>query len=111
MQSEAISLSPVAADFVANQLKKRGAGLGIRLGVRTSGCSGLAYTLEFVDQQQSEDLMVSSRGVNLYVDPKSMVYLRGTELDLVTEGLNKGLVFNNPNAKAACGCGESFSVD
>ena len=105
-----LSLSPEAADFIRAQLNKRGRGLGIRLGVKTSGCSGLAYTLEYADQQQQQDLIVQAHGVNLYVDPKSMVYLRGTQLDMVTEGLNKGLKFNNPNVKASCGCGESFSV-
>ena len=105
-----LSLSPEAADFIRVQLNKRGRGLGIRLGVKTSGCSGLAYTLEYVDQQQQQDVIVQAHGVSLYVDPKSMVYLRGTQLDMVTEGLNKGLKFNNPNVKASCGCGESFSV-
>ena len=105
-----LSLSPEAADFIRAQLNKRGRGLGIRLGVKTSGCSGLAYTLEYADQQQQQDLIVQAHGVNLYVDPKSMVYLRGTQLDMVNEGLNKGLKFNNPNVKASCGCGESFSV-
>ena len=105
-----LSLSPEAADFIRAQLNKRGRGLGIRLGVKTSGCSGLAYTLEYADQQQQQDVIVQAHGVNLYVDPKSMVYLRGTQLDMVTEGLNKGLKFNNPNVKASCGCGESFSV-
>ena len=105
-----LSLSPEAADFIRAQLNKRGRGLGIRLGVKTSGCSGLAYTLEYVDQQQQQDVIVQAHGVSLYVDPKSMVYLRGTQLDMVTEGLNKGLKFNNPNVKASCGCGESFSV-
>ena len=105
-----LSLSPEAADFIRAQLNKRGRGLGIRLGVKTSGCSGLAYTLEYADQQQQQDVIVQAHGVNLYVDPKSMVYLRGTQLVMVTEGLNKGLKFNNPNVKASCGCGESFSV-
>ena len=110
MAEAQLGLSLAAAEFIQGQLAKRGSGLGIRLGVKTSGCSGLAYTLEYVDEQQEHDLLLQSHGVNLYVDPKSIVYLRGTELDLVTEGLNKGLKFNNPNVKASCGCGESFSV-
>jgi len=106
----AIELSQAAALHVRGQLDRRGKGEGIRVGVKTSGCSGLSYTLEFVDEPQSEDEVFEYEGVKVFVDPKSLVYLQGTELDLVKEGLNEGLQFNNPNVKGECGCGESFNV-
>ena len=106
----AVTLSERAAQHVTNFLAKRGKGVGIRLGVRTSGCSGMAYTLEFADESRPEDLVFGSNGVNVLIDPKSLVYLEGTELDFVREGLNEGFKFNNPNAKNHCGCGESFTV-
>ena len=105
-----ISVTESAARHVSLQLASRGKGEGIRLGVRTSGCSGLSYVLEFVDDVQSEDEVFESHGVKLFVDPKSMIYLDGTELDLVRDGLNEGLEFRNPNVAGECGCGESFSV-
>lgn len=105
-----VTLSEKAAKHVSNYLAKRGKGYGIRLGVRTSGCSGMAYKLEFVDERQDEDLVFESHGVNVVVDPKSLPYIDGTELDFVREGLNEGFKFNNPNVKDACGCGESFNV-
>lgn len=105
-----VTLTEKAATHVANYLARRGRGVGIRLGVRTSGCSGMAYKLEFVDEQLPEDLIFESHGVRVVVDPKSLPYLDGTELDFVREGLNEGFKFNNPNVKDACGCGESFNV-
>ena len=105
-----ISLSESAARHVSNFIAKRGKGFGIRLGVKTSGCSGMAYKLEFVDQTEAEDLVFESHGVNVVIDPKSLAYLDGTELDFVKEGLNEGFKFNNPNVKDQCGCGESFNV-
>lgn len=105
-----ISLSQRAADHVRNFLAKRGKGLGIKLGVRTSGCSGMAYKLEFADVEDPQDVKFVCHGVNVYVDPKSLAYLNGTELDYVREGLNEGFKFNNPNVKTQCGCGESFNV-
>jgi iron-sulfur cluster assembly protein len=105
-----VTLSERAAHRVQQFLAKRGKGIGLRLGVRTSGCSGMAYTLEFVDERQPEDTLFESHGVTVLIDPKSLVYLSGTELDFVREGLNEGFKFNNPNAKAQCGCGESFAV-
>jgi iron-sulfur cluster assembly protein len=84
--------------------------VGIRLGVKTSGCSGMAYKLEFVDETFAEDIVFDSQGVKVVVDPKSLVYIDGTELDFVREGLSEGFKFNNPNAKNECGCGESFGV-
>lgn len=105
-----VTLSEQAATHVSNFLRKRGKGVGIRLGVRTSGCSGMAYKLEFVDATEPEDLVFESNGVKVVIDPKSLPYLDGTELDFVREGLNEGFTFNNPNVKDACGCGESFNV-
>jgi iron-sulfur cluster assembly protein len=106
----AITLSERAADRVQKFLTQRGKGIGLRLGVRTSGCSGMAYTLEFVDESLPEDLAFESHGVTVLIDPKSLSFLDGTELDFVREGLNEGFKFNNPNVKNTCGCGESFNV-
>lgn len=105
-----VTITEAAAKHVAGQLDSRGKGLGIRLGVTTSGCSGMAYVLEFVDEEASEDQVFEGHGVKVYVDPKSLVYLEGTELDFVREGLNEGLQFKNPNVQDECGCGESFTV-
>jgi len=105
-----ISVTESAAQHVSTQLSNRGKGEGIRLGVKTSGCSGLSYVLDFVDEAQTEDKVFESYGVKLFVDPKSLIYLDGTELDLVRNGLNEGLEFRNPNVAGECGCGESFSV-
>ena len=105
-----ITLSEKAAKHVANYLTKRGKGIGLRLGVRTTGCSGMAYKLEFVDEQSGEDLIFESNGVKVFVDPKSLPYLDGMELDYAREGLNEWFKFNNPNVKDLCGCGESFNV-
>lgn len=91
-------------------LENRGKGIGLRLGVRTTGCSGMAYVLEFVDQLNEEDQIFEHDGVKVIIDPKSLVYLDGTELDFAKEGLNEGFKFNNPNVKGECGCGESFNV-
>jgi iron-sulfur cluster assembly protein len=106
----AVTLSQPAAQHVANFIAKRGKGVGIRLGVKTSGCSGMAYKLEFADEANAEDHIFESHGVKVLVDPRSLPYLEGTELDYTREGLNEGFKFNNPNVKDACGCGESFNV-
>jgi len=106
----AVTLSEKAATHVANFIAKRGKGLGLRLGVRTSGCSGMAYKLEFVDDETADDIQFESHGVKVYVDPKSLPYIDGMELDFAREGLNEGFKFNNPNVKDECGCGESFNV-
>ena len=106
----AVSLSDKAAKHVTNYLTKRGKGIGLRLGVRTTGCSGMAYKLEYVDAVSPEDLVFESNGVKVVVDPKSLPYLDGMELDYAREGLNEGFQFNNPNVKDQCGCGESFNV-
>ena len=105
-----ITLTETAAKHVANHLARRGTGIGLRLGVRTSGCSGLAYKLEYADDVRPEDFAFECRGIKVIVDPKSLPYLDGTELDFAREGLNEGFKFNNPNVKDSCGCGESFNV-
>lgn len=106
----AVTLTQQAANHAGRYLQKRGKGIGLRLGVRTTGCSGMAYKLEYVDDAQAEDVVFESFGVKVFVDPKSLAYLDGTELDYAREGLNEGFKFRNPNEKATCGCGESFTV-
>ncbi len=108
--SAGITLSVAAAERVSRFVEKRGSGLGVRLGVRTTGCSGLSYTLEYVDKLGVGDAVFEDRGVKIVVDEKSLVYLEGTTLDFAREGLNEGFRFINPNEKARCGCGESFST-
>lgn len=105
-----ITLTETAAQRVQSFLQNRGKGIGLRLGVKTSGCSGMAYILEFADEIQAEDTVFENRGVKVIVDPKSLIYLDGTELDFIKEGLNEGFKFNNPNEKDRCGCGESFTI-
>lgn len=105
-----IQITEKAAEHVKKFLEKRGKGVGLRLGVRTTGCSGMAYKLEFVDETAPEDTVFESYGFKVVVDPKSLPYLEGMELDFTREGLNEGFKFNNPNEKARCGCGESFTV-
>jgi iron-sulfur cluster assembly protein len=105
-----ITLTERAAAHVSSFIAKRGRGVGLRLGVRTSGCSGMAYKLEYADAVNPEDHTFESHGVEVVVDPKSLAYLDGTELDFSREGLNEGFKFNNPNVKDQCGCGESFNV-
>ncbi len=106
----AITLTEKAAKHITRYIERRGKGIGLRLGVRTTGCSGLAYQLEYVDEALPEDTLFESFGVKVYVDPKSLAYLDGTQLDYVREGLNEGFKFQNPNVKDECGCGESFRV-
>ena len=106
----AVTLTPAAAEHVSSFLAKRGKGLGLRLGVRTTGCSGLAYKLEYVDELAPEDVVFEDHGVKVLVDPKSLPYIDGTELDYAREGLNEGFKFRNPKVKDECGCGESFNV-
>ena len=107
----AVTLTEVAAQRVRDFIENRGKGLGVRLAVKTSGCSGMAYVIEFVDELDEEnDAVFEDHGVKLVVDKKSLLYLDGTEVDYGKEGLNEGFKFNNPNAKASCGCGESFTV-
>ncbi|MGV6859253.1 MAG: iron-sulfur cluster assembly protein IscA [bacterium] len=106
----AITLTDTAAQRVEDFLEKRGSGIGLRLGVKTTGCSGMAYVMEFVDELDEGDTVFESNGVKVIVDPKSLVYLDGTEVDYTREGLNEGFKFGNPNESNRCGCGESFTV-
>ena len=105
-----ISITKNAAKHITEQLENRGHGLGIRVGVTTTGCSGMAYVLEFVDKPEKGDQIFENQGIKIVVDPKSLVYVSGTEMDFVKQGVNEGFEFKNPNAKGECGCGESFSV-
>ncbi len=106
----AITLTDAAADRVKTFLDNRGKGLGLRLAVRTTGCSGMAYVIEFADELDEGDVVFEDNSIKVIIDPKSLVYLDGTELDFGKEGLNEGFKFNNPNVKDECGCGESFTV-
>ena len=105
-----IRITENAAKHINSYLTKRGKGLGVRLGVKTSGCSGMAYNLEFVDEVNEDDLIFEEHGARVYIDPKSLVYLDGTQVDYTKEGLQEGFKFENPNVKDSCGCGESFHV-
>ncbi len=105
-----ISLTEPAANSVKRQLERRGKGLGIRIGVKTSGCSGYAYTLEYVDEPKTEDMSFVSYGVHVFVDPKSLVFVDGLVMDWKKSGLNEGFEFINPQEKDRCGCGESFRI-
>jgi iron-sulfur cluster assembly protein len=105
-----ITLTEAAAIKVKQQLDRRGNGLGIRVGIKTTGCSGLAYVIEYVDIPSPEDLSFVTHNVHVFVDPKSLAYLDGSEMDWVRNGLNEGFEFKNPNSKDECGCGESFRV-
>lgn len=105
-----VTLTEAAARHVAAFLAKRGKGVGLRLGVKTSGCSGMAYKLEFADEVEPDDQVWESHGVKVIVDPKSLPYIDGTELDYVREGLQEGFKYNNPREKERCGCGKSFHV-
>ena len=105
-----ISLTASAAKHMQDALYNRGRGIGMRIGVRTSGCSGFAYMLEFADQLFEGDLEIPDRGVTLVINKKDLVYLHGMEIDYAKKGLNEGFEFSNPNEKARCGCGESFTV-
>ena len=95
---------------MARYLARRGKGVGVRLGVKTTGCSGMAYKLEYVDEIAPGDALFEAHGIKLMIDPKSLAYMDGTELDYVREGLNEGFRFKNPNERDRCGCGESFRV-
>jgi iron-sulfur cluster assembly protein len=105
-----ITITGQAAKKIQENLNRRGSGLGIRLGVKTTGCSGLAYVLEYVDQPKQEDMSFVDKSVHIFTDPKSLAYLDGVEIDYVRNGLNEGFEFKNPNVKDSCGCGESFRI-
>jgi len=106
----ALSVTPKAAQRIRKAIEQRGGGVGLRLTIKTSGCSGYAYALEFVDQLDPQDMTFQTEGVQLVVDGNSLPLIDGTELDWAREGLNEGFKFNNPNATNTCGCGESFTV-
>lgn len=105
-----ISLTELAARKISQQLERRGKGLGIRIGVKTTGCSGYAYALEFVDEPTTSDMSFVSHGIHVFVDPKSLVFVDGLTMDYKKNGLNEGFDFVNPNERDRCGCGESFRV-
>lgn len=105
-----ITLTEKASNKVRQTLEKRGKGLGVRIGVKTTGCSGLAYVLEYVDNSLAEDIKIDCYGCALYIDPKSSAYLQGMTVDYVRNGLNEGFEFLNPNERDRCGCGESFRI-
>jgi len=105
-----ISVTESASKKINQQIQKRGKGLGIRVGVKTTGCSGLAYVLEFVDCLMESDIEIDCNTCKLYIDPKSCLYLQGMTIDYTRNGLNEGFEFKNPNEKDRCGCGESFRV-
>lgn len=108
--ANAVTLSDAAAQRISSFLEKRGKGIGLRLGVKTTGCSGMAYTLEYADSLDAHDHVFEQKGVKIIVSPKDLAYLQGCQLDFTREGLNEGFKFLNPNEKARCGCGESFTV-
>ena len=105
-----ITLSVLAAEKIKTQLERRGKGLGIRVSVKTTGCSGLSYVIEYVDIPQLEDISFVTHGIHVFVDPKSLVYVDGVEMNWVRNGLNEGFDFVNPNERDRCGCGESFRI-
>jgi len=106
----AIQLTPSAADRVRSFLAARGHGLGLRLGVRKTGCSGFAYVINYADEASPQDLVFEDQGVKVFVDPDSLPLIDGTTVDFVRQGLNEAFRFQNPNVTGECGCGESFNV-
>ncbi len=105
-----ITLTPAAARHVLGSLERRGKGLGVRLGVKSTGCSGFAYEVDYVDELRPDDIAFETHGVTLLVPAKALAYVDGTELDFVSEGLDEGFRFRNPHERDRCGCGESFRV-
>jgi iron-sulfur cluster assembly protein len=105
-----VSITELAAEKIQYNLKRRGKGIGLRVGVKTTGCSGLAYVLEYVDEPRLEDQCYEFKNCKIFIDPKSSVYLHGLEIDWVKKGLNEGFEFSNPNERDRCGCGSSFTV-
>jgi len=106
----AITLTDSAAERVRSYLEKRGSGVGLRLGIKKTGCSGFAYVINYADEVGPEDIVFEDGGVAVVVDPESLELIDGTEVDFVKEGLNEAFKFRNPKAASECGCGESFSV-
>lgn len=105
-----ITLTPEASTHITEYLTNRGKGLGIRVAVKTTGCSGFAYVIEAVDTPEEDDIRFPNGSIDIYVDPKSLLYVSGSELHYTRQGVNEGLEFRNPNSKGECGCGESFNV-
>jgi iron-sulfur cluster assembly protein len=105
-----VTLTENAARHVSSFIGRRGKGIGVRLAVKPSGCSGLSYKLDFADEVAADDVVFEQRGVKVLVDPRSLPFVEGTEIDFVREGLNEGFRFSNPLEKDRCGCGESFRV-
>lgn len=105
-----LSVTEKAAEKIKQTLQKRGKGQGIRIGVKTTGCSGLAYVLEYADAPHEGDQCIECHGCKIFVDPKSCPYVKGMEIDYKRNGLNEGFEFRNPNERDRCGCGESFRV-
>ena len=111
MRQQLLSLTPAAVDRVRHLLATRGEGAhGIRIGVRTAGCSGMTYTIDFASEIKAGDEVVEADGVRVVVDPGAVMYLVGTEMDFVKDNLGAAFKFNNPNESGRCGCGESFTV-
>ena len=106
----AITLTPAAAERVRHFIAERGHGIGLRLGVRKTGCSGFAYVVNYADAVLGNDRIFASQGVQVLVDADSLALINGTEIDFVRHGLNEAFRFRNPNVRGECGCGESFSV-
>jgi iron-sulfur cluster assembly protein len=106
----AITLTDSAADRVRNYLEQRGSGIGLRLGIKKTGCSGFAYVINYADEVQADDVIFEDGGVTVVVDPDALEYIDGTQVDFTKDGLNEAFKFSNPNASSECGCGESFSV-
>lgn len=105
-----VSLTPSAAERVRSFLEKRGSGVGLRLGVKKTGCSGFAYVVNYADEVAASDVVFEHQGVKVIVDSDSLRYVDGTEIDFVRQGLNEAFKFRNPNVRGECGCGESFNV-
>jgi iron-sulfur cluster assembly protein len=105
-----ISLTESAAERVRSRLQSRGRGLGLRVGVKASGCSGFSYVIDYADEVRPDDLVFESAGVKVFVDPESLPNIAGTRIDFVRQGLNESFRFENPNVRGECGCGESFTV-
>jgi iron-sulfur cluster assembly protein len=105
-----IELTDLAAEKIKQKIKERGSGLGIKVGVKPSGCNGFSYVLEYIDQPDSDFEKFEINGVNIWINPRDHLYIAGMTMDWKTQGLNQGFEFENPNSKGSCGCGESFNV-
>ena len=106
----AISLTEAAAERVNTYLAKRGQGVGLRLGVKSTGCSGYSYVINYADSVEGEDIVFEDRGVKIVVDPDALKLIDGTQVDFIKNGLNEAFSFKNPNVTGECGCGESFNI-